>query len=120
MKSFHSLPSSSSRLGAWLAAITATSSPIALASPAALRSEEHTSELQSPVHLVCRLLLEKKNRVSITDAALVAAAVLAYRYISDRFLLANAIVVIAESVDRMCIQRLTVALALREFDGRMA
>src|SRR5690348_17418885 len=28
----------------------------------ALRSEEHTSELQSPVHLVCRLLLEKKKR----------------------------------------------------------
>src|SRR5690348_17219667 len=27
----------------------------------AQRSEEHTSELQSPVHLVCRLLLEKKN-----------------------------------------------------------
>src|SRR5947208_8104709 len=27
-----------------------------------LRSEEHTSELQSPDHLVCRLLLEKKNR----------------------------------------------------------
>src|SRR5690348_17732083 len=26
----------------------------------AARSEEHTSELQSPVHLVCRLLLEKK------------------------------------------------------------
>src|SRR4051794_41697262 len=25
------------------------------------RSEEHTSELQSPVHLVCRLLLEKKK-----------------------------------------------------------
>src|SRR5438876_5241187 len=29
--------------------------------PFVLRSEEHTSELQSPVHLVCRLLLEKKN-----------------------------------------------------------
>src|SRR5258708_11132872 len=29
--------------------------------PAASRSEEHTSELQSPDHLVCRLLLEKKN-----------------------------------------------------------
>src|SRR5256885_10589884 len=29
----------------------------------ALRSEEHTSELQSPCNLVCRLLLEKKNRV---------------------------------------------------------
>src|SRR5690348_18088820 len=28
------------------------------------RSEEHTSELQSPVHLVCRLLLEKKNKTS--------------------------------------------------------
>src|SRR5207244_11489814 len=27
------------------------------------RSEEHTSELQSPDHLVCRLLLEKKNKV---------------------------------------------------------
>src|SRR5258708_15236544 len=29
-----------------------------------LRSEEHTSELQSPDHLVCRLLLEKKKRRS--------------------------------------------------------
>src|SRR4051794_41594308 len=29
------------------------------------RSEEHTSELQSPVHLVCRLLLEKKKNVAI-------------------------------------------------------
>src|SRR5690348_18212950 len=30
--------------------------------PARRRSEEHTSELQSPVHLVCRLLLEKKKQ----------------------------------------------------------
>src|SRR5438876_7749825 len=29
-----------------------------------VRSEEHTSELQSPVHLVCRLLLEKKKKVT--------------------------------------------------------
>src|SRR5438876_6002542 len=29
-----------------------------------IRSEEHTSELQSPVHLVCRLLLEKKNTLT--------------------------------------------------------
>src|SRR5258708_28230056 len=29
---------------------------------AGVRSEEHTSELQSPDHLVCRLLLEKKKR----------------------------------------------------------
>src|SRR5438876_2350817 len=28
------------------------------------RSEEHTSELQSPVHLVCRLLLEKKKKIN--------------------------------------------------------
>src|SRR5207244_8686564 len=32
------------------------------ASEAAGRSEEHTSELQSPDHLVCRLLLEKKKK----------------------------------------------------------
>src|SRR5258708_10786797 len=30
--------------------------------PGDLRSEEHTSELQSPDHLVCRLLLEKKKK----------------------------------------------------------
>src|SRR5690554_7458850 len=30
-----------------------------------LRSEEHTSELQSRPHLVCRLLLEKKNTTSV-------------------------------------------------------
>src|ERR1022692_3577075 len=29
--------------------------------PSSIRSEEHTSELQSPCNLVCRLLLEKKN-----------------------------------------------------------
>src|SRR5437763_3243428 len=29
------------------------------------RSEEHTSELQSPMYLVCRLLLEKKNQGSL-------------------------------------------------------
>src|SRR5258708_18320656 len=39
----------------------------------AVRSEEHTSELQSPDHLVCRLLLEKKqsytNTTSINHSA---------------------------------------------------
>src|SRR2546426_5369098 len=36
------------------------------------RSEEHTSELQSPCNLVCRLLLEKKNKVKflLTEDAL--------------------------------------------------
>src|SRR5687768_17718625 len=32
------------------------------------RSEEHTSELQSRLHLVCRLLLEKKNRRSASSS----------------------------------------------------
>src|SRR5437879_7367998 len=32
------------------------------------RSEEHTSELQSPMYLVCRLLLEKKKRNQLTSA----------------------------------------------------
>src|SRR4051794_41236055 len=36
------------------------------------RSEEHTSELQSPVHLVCRLLLEKKK---LTDSMRILAPV---------------------------------------------
>src|SRR2546422_1933209 len=31
----------------------------------AARSEEHTSELQSRLHLVCRLLLEKKNKTNV-------------------------------------------------------
>src|SRR5205809_5986119 len=32
----------------------------------AFRSEEHTSELQSRLHLVCRLLLEKKNKIAVS------------------------------------------------------
>src|SRR4051812_50005741 len=34
--------------------------------PEAVRSEEHTSELQSHVNIVCRLLLEKKKKLSTT------------------------------------------------------
>src|SRR5437764_10044099 len=37
--------------------------------PHSRRSEEHTSELQSPMYLVCRLLLEKKNLKSPCSAA---------------------------------------------------
>src|SRR2546422_6640511 len=36
--------------------------PIIAAGPVQRRSEEHTSELQSRLHLVCRLLLEKKKK----------------------------------------------------------
>src|SRR5258708_14639840 len=35
--------------------------------PVAARSEEHTSELQSPDHLVCRLLLEKKKNTNTVN-----------------------------------------------------
>src|SRR5256885_6158430 len=38
-----------------------------------VRSEEHTSELQSPCNLVCRLLLEKKNNNNTVDSNLAAA-----------------------------------------------
>src|SRR5690348_18162131 len=41
---------------------------------AGLRSEEHTSELQSPVHIVCRLLLEKKKKRVMPEPAVHAAA----------------------------------------------
>src|SRR2546426_6569274 len=34
------------------------------------RSEEHTSELQSPCNLVCRLLLEKKKRIRVEASML--------------------------------------------------
>src|SRR5437763_7642844 len=42
--------------------ISRRSSPWPLPRWSASRSEEHTSELQSPMYLVCRLLLEKKKK----------------------------------------------------------
>src|SRR5258708_15431623 len=41
-----------------------TSGPMRVSACRGSRSEEHTSELQSPDHLVCRLLLEKKKYLS--------------------------------------------------------
>src|SRR5437867_4801837 len=43
-------------------------------SKAGFRSEEHTSELQSPYDLVCRLLLEKKNNVTTRWRPLLSSA----------------------------------------------
>src|SRR2546426_3423571 len=40
---------------------------LARVAPQLLRSEEHTSELQSPCNLVCRLLLEKKKKIDRAD-----------------------------------------------------
>src|SRR5258708_30775466 len=46
---------------------------IAATNPGKTRSEEHTSELQSPDHLVCRLLLEKKKNKNIINETIVIA-----------------------------------------------
>src|SRR2546426_1797138 len=43
-------------------AIRAADTTARAPAPTGLRSEEHTSELQSPCNLVCRLLLEKKKK----------------------------------------------------------
>src|SRR5258708_40284340 len=60
---------SSTSASRWSISAIGTSSTCGIMTPSALRtgagklrSEEHTSELQSPDHLVCRLLLEKKKK----------------------------------------------------------
>jgi ATP-dependent Clp protease ATP-binding subunit ClpC len=63
---------------------------------------------------------EAHHRVSITDDALVAAAQMADRYISDRFLPDKAIDLIDEAGSRMRIRRMTAPPDLREFDERIA
>ncbi|MGX6603618.1 ATP-dependent Clp protease ATP-binding subunit [Micromonosporaceae bacterium Da 78-11] len=63
---------------------------------------------------------EAHHRISITDAALVAAATLADRYISDRFLPDKAIDLIDEAGARMRIRRMTAPPDLRDFDERIA
>ncbi len=63
---------------------------------------------------------EAHHRISITDAALVAAATLADRYISDRFLPDKAIDLIDEAGARMRIRRMTAPPDLREFDEKIA
>src|SRR2546422_1995551 len=62
-------PSPNKQFAAWVAATQADAIIVndnirddIHAFPEALRSEEHTSELQSRLHLVCRLLLEKKKK----------------------------------------------------------
>ena len=63
---------------------------------------------------------EAHHRVTITDDALVAAAQLADRYISDRFLPDKAIDLIDEAGSRMRIRRMTAPPDLRDFDERIA
>ena len=63
---------------------------------------------------------EAHHRVSITDAALVAAAGMADRYINDRFLPDKAIDLIDEAGARLRIRRMTAPPDLREFDEKIA
>src|SRR5689334_23642029 len=56
------VPRSTSTLMSRARAVSSTASRSFFQSRGAVRSEEHTSELQSQFHLVCRLLLEKKKK----------------------------------------------------------
>jgi len=86
--------------------------PIQVAEP----SLAHTIEILKGL----RDRYEAHHRVSITDGALVAAATLADRYISDRFLPDKAIDLIDEAGSRMRIRRMTAPPDLREFDEKIA
>ena len=63
---------------------------------------------------------EAHHRVSITDGALIAAAQLADRYVSDRFLPDKAIDLIDEAGSRMRIRRMTAPPGLRESGEKIA
>ena len=63
---------------------------------------------------------ETHHRVSITDGALAAAANMADRYVSDRFLPDKAIDLIDEAGSRLRIKRMTAPAELREFDDKIA
>jgi ATP-dependent Clp protease ATP-binding subunit ClpC len=86
--------------------------PIQVAEP----SLSHTIEILKGL----RDRYEAHHRVSITDAALVAAAQLADRYISDRYLPDKAIDLIDEAGSRMRIRRMTAPPDLREYDEKIA
>ncbi len=63
---------------------------------------------------------EAHHRITITDDALVSAATLADRYISDRYLPDKAIDLIDEAGARMRIRRMTAPPDLRDFDEKLA
>ena len=63
---------------------------------------------------------ETHHRVSITDGALAAAANMADRYVSDRFLPDKAIDLIDEAGSRLRIKRMTAPVELREFDEKIS
>ncbi|MGH3243152.1 MAG: ATP-dependent Clp protease ATP-binding subunit, partial [Spirillospora sp.] len=86
--------------------------PIQVAEP----SISHTIEMLKGL----RDRYEAHHRVTITDEALVSAATLADRYVSDRFLPDKAIDLIDEAGSRLRIRRMTAPPDLREFDDKIA
>jgi ATP-dependent Clp protease ATP-binding subunit ClpC len=86
--------------------------PIQVAEP----SIAHTIEMLKGL----RDRYEAHHRVTITDQALVAAATLADRYVSDRFLPDKAIDLIDEAGSRLRIKRMTAPPDLREFDDKIS
>ena len=86
--------------------------PIQVAEP----SVAHTIEILKGL----RDRYESHHKVSINDDAIVAAATLADRYISDRFLPDKAIDLLDEAGSRLRIRRMTAPPELREFDDRIA
>ncbi len=85
--------------------------PIQVSEP----SIAHTIEMLKGV----RDLYEAHHRVTITDEALVAAATMADRYVSDRFLPDKAIDLIDEAGSRLRIRRMTAPPDLRDFDRKI-
>jgi ATP-dependent Clp protease ATP-binding subunit ClpC len=85
--------------------------PIQVAEP----SIAHTIEILKGL----RDRYEAHHRVTITDEALVSAATLADRYVSDRFLPDKAIDLIDEAGARLRIRRMTAPPDLREFDDKI-
>src|SRR5215216_5568616 len=85
--------------------------PIQVAEP----SIAHTIEILKGL----RDAYEAHHRVTITDEALVSAATLADRYVSDRFLPDKAIDLIDEAGSRLRIRRMTAPPDLREFDDKI-
>lgn len=86
--------------------------PIQVAEP----SIAHTIEMLKGL----RDRYEAHHRVTITDEALVSAATLADRYISDRFLPDKAIDLIDEAGSRLRIKRMTAPADLKEYDDKIA
>ncbi len=85
-----------------------------------IQVKEPTVELTTQILRGLRDRYEAHHRVTITDGALQAAATLAHRYISDRFLPDKAVDLIDEAGARLRIQRMTAPPALKEMDEEIA